>query len=264
MRSSKKSGMTASNRGSRVNNVGVGPRMKMAIRSSRWTARQQRLARRRRNLTWPRVAGGAVLTFALAVAFSVSAQTRATDAGPPPAGDAGAPASSAGEAAAAPSAPASATTTTAAAAVPTFRPHAPPLPAPTPEQAAAYEATRQEAETYRRGANDYKDAITTIVTLHYEEKKKAILGGLDREIGIEKEELKKARETAIKRLEDFIARYRGPDAQPKAPADAMYRLPALYEERARSDEDPSTDFAITLKPAIALYRRVIHEFPKYN
>ena len=86
----------------------------------------------------------------------------------------------------------------------------------------------------RRGARDYRDAITTIVTLHYEEKKKAILGGLDREIAIEKDELKKARETAIKRLEDFVAKYSGANAQPEATPDAMYRLAALYEERARS------------------------------
>ena len=103
---------------------------------------------------------------------------------------------------------------------------------------------RQAAETYQRGATDYKDAITTIVTLHYEEKKKAILGGLDREIGIEKDELKKARETAIKRLEDFVARYSGPNAQPEATPDAMYRLAALYEERARADDDPNADLAV--------------------
>jgi len=86
----------------------------MAIRSSRWTARQQLLARRRRNL-WPRVVGGAVLTFALAVAFSVSAQTHAGDAGAVPAGDAGVQAISAGDAAVAPSATASATAAAASA-----------------------------------------------------------------------------------------------------------------------------------------------------
>ncbi len=44
----------------------------------------------------------------------------------------------------------------------------------------------------------------------------------------------------------------------------MYRLAALYEERARSDDDPNSDLAITLKPAISLYKRVIREFPKYQ
>jgi hypothetical protein len=148
--------------------------------------------------------------------------------------------------------------------VPTYRPHASPLPPPTAGQLAAYDAMKQEAVAYERGARDYKDAITTIVTLHYEEKKKAILSGLDREVGIEKEELRKARETAIKRLEDFVATYSGPNARPDATPDAMYRLAALYEERARGDEDPNSDLAVTLKPAIALYKRVIHEFPAYT
>jgi hypothetical protein len=148
--------------------------------------------------------------------------------------------------------------------IPTYRPHAPPLPPPTPEQLAGYDQLRQETEAYAAGARDYKDTITTIITLHYEEKKKSILGGLDNEIGIEKDELKKAREVAIQRLEAFIAKYSGPNAQKEATPDAMYRLAALYEERARGDDDPNSDMAVTLKPAIALYKRVIREYPDYR
>jgi tetratricopeptide (TPR) repeat protein len=159
---------------------------------------------------------------------------------------------------------ASSTSAPSTAAVPTFRPHTPPLPPPSPQQVAAYEAMRQESDAYEKGARDYKDAITNIITLHYEEKKRNILGGLDREIGIEKDELKRARETAIKRLEDFVAKYSGANAQPEATPDAMYRLAALYEERGRSDDDPNADPAVTLKPAIALYKRVIREFPNYR
>ena len=96
--------------------------------------------------------------------------------------------------------------------------------------------------------------------LHYEEKKKEILSGLDTEIGIEKSELKKAREIAIQRLEEFIAKYSGPNSQPEATPDAMYRLAALYEERARG-EDATDDLSVGLKPAIALYKRVINECP---
>ncbi|HLK40634.1 MAG TPA: hypothetical protein VKU41_27970, partial [Polyangiaceae bacterium] len=195
-----------------------------------------------------------------------SAAVRLTPVGGGITRDGGAPASASpdGGTRAAPTAVASASTaSTVAPTVPTFRPHSPPLPPPSPDQIAAYDAMRQETDAYERGARDYKDTITTIVTLHYEEKKKAILGGLDREIGIEKEELKKARETAIRRLEDFVARYSGPNAQPDATPDAMYRLAALYEERARSDDDPSADLAVTLKPAIALYKRVIRDFPSY-
>jgi tetratricopeptide (TPR) repeat protein len=159
---------------------------------------------------------------------------------------------------------ASSTTTLLGGPVPTFRPRPPPLPPPNPQQLAAYQAMQQEADVYERGATDYKDAITSIITLHYEEKKKQILGGLDREIDVEKGELKKSRETAIKRLEDFVARYTGANAQPEATPDAMYRLAALYEEQSRTDEDPNADLSVTLKPAIALYKRVVREFPNYN
>jgi tetratricopeptide (TPR) repeat protein len=202
-------------------------------------------------LRWPRALGGAVVALSLACALDVSAQA------------VGSPGPASADAGATPTAqPGNATTTAAPA--PTFAPHAPVLPPPTPEQLAAYDAMRQEADAYAKGARDYKDAITTIVTLHYEEKKRSILGGLDREIGVEKDELKKAREVAIKRLEEFVAKYSGPNAQPEATPDAMYRLGALYEERARGDDDPKSDLAVTLKPAIALYKRVIREYPKYG
>ncbi len=240
---------------------------------------------------WRRAVGGVATTLVVAlVPLSVVAQVRQPEEGPVPAAaiDAGpAPARSgksaidggrvaapraaaagldAGSAAAASQAEAGSPTATTllGGPVPTFRPRPPPLPPPTPEQIAAFQAMRQEAEAYEHGAADYKDTITTIITLHYEEKKKAILGSLDREVGVEKGELKKARETAIKRLEDFVAKYSGPNAQAEATPDAMYRLAALYEERARSDDDPNADSAVTLKPAIALYKRVVREFPKYS
>jgi tetratricopeptide (TPR) repeat protein len=182
-------------------------------------------------------------------ASSTSSASAMADAGAAMAGDAGSAPTTEG------SGPSTA---------PTFRPHAPPLPPPTPQQAAALDALKQEAEAYERGAKDYKDTITTLVTLHYEQKKKSILGGLDHEIGIEKDELKKARELAIKRLQDFVDLYSGANAQPEATPDAMYRLAALYEERARSDDDPNADLAVGLKPAVQLYKRVIRDFPNYK
>ena len=139
----------------------------------------------------------------------------------------------------------------------------PPPPPPTPAQVAALGALKEEVDAYETGAKDYRDTVTTIIRLHYESKKKEVLSGLDREIAIEKAELKKAREIAIKRLEEFIEVYKGPRAQPEATPDAMYRLAALYEERARSEE--ATDpIEIGLKDAIRLYKRVINEYPKYR
>jgi tetratricopeptide (TPR) repeat protein len=139
----------------------------------------------------------------------------------------------------------------------------PPPPPPKPEQVAALEALKQEVDVYEQGAKDYRDTVTTIIKLHYETKKKEVLSGLDREIAIEKAELKKARELAIKRLEEFIATYSGPRSQPEATPDAMYRLAALYEERARSEE-ATAPLEEGLKDAIHLYKRVIAEYPNYR
>ena len=139
----------------------------------------------------------------------------------------------------------------------------PPPPPPSAQQIAALEALRQEVDAYEKGARDYRDTVTSIIKLHYETKRKEILSGLDQEISIEKAELKKAREIAIRRLEEFIATYSGPRAHPESTPDAMYRLAALYEERARSEE-ATAPLEEGLKDAIRLYKRVINEYPKYR
>ncbi|MFO0663106.1 MAG: tetratricopeptide repeat protein [Polyangiaceae bacterium] len=138
-----------------------------------------------------------------------------------------------------------------------------PPPPPTPAQIAALQTFKGETEEFERGARGYRDTVTAIIRLHYEQKKKEILGDLDAEISIEKGELKKARDNAISRLERFVADYSGSRANVKATPDAMYRLAALYEERARSEEatEPVED---GIKPAIALYKRIIREYPKYG
>src|SRR5690606_29594990 len=63
-------------------------------------------------------------------------------------------------------------------------------------------------------------------------------------------------------LESFVAQYQGERAHPHSTPDAMLRLAALYEERARLDFD--ADLSEELKPAIALYERIAIEFPAYE
>ncbi len=198
--------------------------------------------------------------------FSVGAQAPTGSASAAPSASAPTSASAAPSGSAAPvtSASASAAPADSTAAPPTTTARrSPPPPPPTPAQVAALEAAQKEADAYAAGAKDYRDTVTTIIKLHYEEKKRNILTGLDHEIGIEKEELKKARQIAIQRLEEFIAKYSGPNSQPEATPDAMFRLAALYEEVARG-EDAKDDLSIGLRPAIALYKRVIREFPQYK
>ncbi len=221
--------------------------------------------------SWLFVSSASLLTLVFSASvFAQPATAGAADAGAPAAsGDAGVTATS-GDAATTTTAGDGGATATAEDAgqialppVPTYRRPAPPAPPPSPQQIAALKALQQETDAYAEGAKEYRDTVTTIIKLHYEEKKKDILSGLDTEIATEKAELKKARDIAIQRLEEFIAKYSGPNAQPEATPDAMFRLASLYEERARG-EDATDDLSVGLKPAISLYKRVINEFPKYK
>lgn len=224
---------------------------------------------REKTSKWLVVLGATAIGLGMSVSVSAQPTQRAADAGAATstaAGDAGATPSAAPDGGAA-TTPASLFDTDGGIAsppAPTFRKPVPPPPPPTPAQVAALEAMQSEANAFDQSARDYRDTVTTIIKLHYEDKKRTILSGLDKEIDTEKAELKKARDIAIQRHEEFIARYAGradsPD--PETP-DAMYKLAALYEERARSD-DATDDLSIGLKPAIALYKRVINEFPKYR
>ncbi|MFO7178684.1 MAG: hypothetical protein DIU78_008310, partial [Pseudomonadota bacterium] len=132
---------------------------------------------------------------------------------------------------------------------------------PTPEQLRAYEILRQEAEEYERGAKEFRRTLTQIVRYHYEDRRRGVLAVLDRELATERQGLETARNEAIARIESFIVRYSGVNADPKATPDAMFRLAALYEERAREKE---AELTTGLEPAIQLYRRIIREYPKYE
>ncbi|EYF08936.1 tetratricopeptide repeat protein [Chondromyces apiculatus] len=141
---------------------------------------------------------------------------------------------------------------------------APPLPPPTPAQLAALAKFEKEVQAYEKAARAYRDSISRIVQRHYEERRRRILSALDGEIAIERKALREAREEAIRRLEAFVQHYNGPNAQPEATPDAMFRLAALYEERARTDADVNEDLDVGLLPAIALYKRIIQDFPAYR
>jgi len=179
----------------------------------------------------------------------------------PPAGPSAAPSGSASAAPTQTSAPPAAPTT------PTSLPaKTPGPPDPSADQIAALAELQREAAAYESNAKEYRSTITRIVKHHYEERKRRILSALDRELAIEKKALIDAREEAIRRLEIFIERYSGLNAHPENTPDAMFRLAALYEEKARADETDITDeqLAERLQKAITLYKRIIKEFPKYR
>jgi tetratricopeptide (TPR) repeat protein len=146
--------------------------------------------------------------------------------------------------------------------LPKLRRGAAPPASPTPEQQRALRLLRQEAREYELGARDFRNTLTIIVRHHYEQKRRRILAALDREIALEKQLLVETRNEAIRRLEEFIAHYSGANAHRSATPDAMFRLAALYEERAR--EDFEAELAPRLKPAVDLYRRIIRDYPDYE
>jgi len=205
---------------------------------------------------WGLAAAAFAVVWVPAIANLGSALAQPAPAGPQPAPSASTSAAPVAPAAPPPSAAPAPTLPTA----PTIQ--TPPKPPdPSADQIAALAAMQQEADAYTSYAKDYRSAMTKIVEHHYEEERRRILGALDRELGIEKQGLVDAREEAIKRLEAFVAKYSGANAQPEATPDAMFRLAALYEEKVRDDaEDPGD----RLKPAIALYKDIIQKFPKYR
>jgi hypothetical protein len=139
---------------------------------------------------------------------------------------------------------------------------APPSPPPTPAQLKAFGILQQEAAEYEKGTKDFRRNLTMIVRHHYEQRRKRVLSALDRELAVEKRGLDESRDEAIARLEEFVARYSGANADPRATPDAMFRLGALYEEKARARTD--ADLSVGLEPAIGIYRRIIREFPQYE
>ena len=134
--------------------------------------------------------------------------------------------------------------------------------APSPQQVQAFGRLTEEAKVYAESAKDFRRVLTMIVRHHYEEHRRRVLSILDQEIGAEQKNLGQARDNAIRRLEAFVQKYSGPNADPAATPDAMFRLAALYEERARTGSEG--DVGELLKPAIALYRQISKQYPAYD
>jgi len=143
-----------------------------------------------------------------------------------------------------------------------LRREVPKPPAPSVQQVQALKQLAEEAKIYGEGAKHFRRTLTMIVRHHYEAHRRRVMAVLDKEIGAEQKNLESARDNAIRRLEAFVQHYSGPNADPTATPDAMFRLAALYEERARSASEG--DVGQLLKPAIALYRKIAKEYPSYE
>lgn len=133
---------------------------------------------------------------------------------------------------------------------------------PSAEQQRAFGVLSGEFASYEKDAKDFRNKLTTIVRHHYEERRRQMLEAVDKELKYQKAALTDARNETIERLEAFVARYSGDAVDPEATPDAMFRLAALYEERAR--DTPDADLTKELSKAISLYREVASTFPAYR
>jgi tetratricopeptide (TPR) repeat protein len=136
-----------------------------------------------------------------------------------------------------------------------------PAEPPSDAQVETLERFQAEANEWEQAAKDYRSTMTLIVRHHYEERRRRILEALGQDVEEQQDQLRVTRDDAIARLETFVARYSGESADPGATPDAMFRLGALYEERARADL--AVDLSQGLEPAITLYRKIIDDFPAY-
>jgi len=216
-----------------------------------------------------RILSASTFALILGVTGVALSQPAGTAAPPPtvPGGPAAPPASAPPPASTAPTASAAAPAASSALPTASSAPSASAaprgLPPPSADQLAALAELQKEADEYEKAARDYRSTITRIVQHHYEDRKRRILTALDREITTEAKFLADAREEAIKKHEEFVAKYSGANANLENTPDKMFRLAALYEERAR-DKDDQADVNAGLAQAIALYKRVIREFPQYR
>ncbi|MDQ2646008.1 MAG: hypothetical protein M3020_19490, partial [Myxococcota bacterium] len=195
----------------------------------------------------------------IAAGASLGLSAASAQTAPAPAPSAAAPASSG---AAAAFEPTKGTVPGAGTASIKLRQSVPKPPAPSKSQLKAFDILSKEAKDYESSARQYRRTLTQIVRYHYEDRRRRVLAALDREIKTERQGLETARNEAIARIERFIVRYSGANADPEATPDAMFRLAALYEERGRDKAD--SNLADGLEPAIQLYRRIIREYPKYE
>jgi hypothetical protein len=133
--------------------------------------------------------------------------------------------------------------------------------APKPEQVEALKTLRSVAKDFDVVGSRFRDTISDIVKVHYHDKRRAATFGLERELVAERAALAEARAQAIASLENFVKRYADDPADDDSTPLAMMRLAALHEERARTSD---ADLDKALAPAVALYKQIIHDYPKFS
>lgn len=151
----------------------------------------------------------------------------------------------------------------------------------TPSEARLLEEVSRALEEYENESRDFRREVQLLVEKKYEEKRNTLAQSYEKAIRDLEILERKERLDAIAQFEEFLQRY--PD-EPRYTPDVMFRLAELYYERSTDDHvlamreyeekvkkldpdktptlpaEPTVDFA----PSIALYRKLITDFPGYG
>lgn len=151
----------------------------------------------------------------------------------------------------------------------------------TPEEEKLLEEISRAIESYEQESKDFRREVQLLIEKKYEEKRNTLGNSYEKAIRDLEVIERKERNDAIAQFEEFLQRY--PD-DPKYTPDVMFRLAELYYERSSDDHivamrqyeeklkaiDPSKNEAVPPEPvvnfsqSIALYRRLIDQFPDYR
>ncbi|HYI01164.1 tetratricopeptide repeat protein [Hyalangium sp.] len=149
----------------------------------------------------------------------------------------------------------------------------------TPEEETLLRQISADLKTYEDEARDFRREVQLLVERKYEEKRNSLAASYEKVIGELEIKERKERLDAIARFEEFLRRY---PREPRYAPDVMFRLAELYYERS-SDEhltamreheeklkalaenaEPPPEPQVDFSQSIALYRRLILDFPAYR
>ena len=151
----------------------------------------------------------------------------------------------------------------------------------TPEQKRMLEEVSQALQTYEEESREFKREVQLLIEKKYEEKRNTLANSYEKAIRDLEVLERKERLDAISAFEEFLTRY--PNDARYTP-DVMFRLAELYYERSSDDQtiamrdyeeslkklDPEKNPTLPTEPridfskSIALYQRLIKDFPTYK
>ncbi len=151
----------------------------------------------------------------------------------------------------------------------------------TPEQQLQLDEMSSAIQTYEEESKEFKKEIQLLVEKKYEDKRNSLGNSYEKAIRDLEVLERRERLDAIAAFEEFLQRY--PD-DPRYTPDVMFRLAELYYERSSDDHNvamreyedvmkkldpeknptPPPEPKVDFSKSIALYERLLKEFPKYK